>query len=63
MNIQDLHISAADLRKLFGTANGDAALLYLYLRSGNAPEAAADALQFTATRLYCASATLRQLGL
>lgn len=63
MNIQDLHISAADLRKLFGTANGDAALLYLYLRSGNAPEGAATALQFSATRLSCAGATLRQLGL
>ena len=63
MNIQDLHISAADLRKLFGTANGDAALLYLYLRSGNNPESAAAALQFSSTRLSCAGATLRQLGL
>lgn len=63
MNIQSLHIDAADLRKLFGTASGDAALLYLYIRSGNDPQTAAAQLHFTSTRLSCAAATLRQLGL
>lgn len=63
MNTQDLHISAVDLRKLLGTASADAALLYLYIRSGNDPQAACGQLQFTATRYSCAAATLRQLGL
>lgn len=63
MNIQSLHIDSADLRKLFGTASGDAALLYLFIRSGNAPELAVEQLHFTSTRFSCAAATLRQLGL
>ena len=63
MNIPSLQIDSADLRKLFGTASGDAALLYLFIRSGNAPEQAAEALRFTSTRYACACATLRQLGL
>lgn len=63
MNIQDLTIETADLRKLFGAANADAALLYLYLRCGNNAEQAAAQLNFTPTRLSCAAATLRQLGL
>ena len=63
MNIPSLHIDSADLRKLFGTSSGDAALLYLFIRSGNAPEQAVEQLHFTATRFSCAAATLRQLGL
>lgn len=63
MNIQDLTIETSDLRKLLGAANADAALLYLYLRCGNSAEQAAAQLHFTATRLSCAAATLRQLGL
>lgn len=63
MNIPSLHIDSADLRKLFGTASGDAALLYLFIRSGNVPEQAVEQLHFTATRFSCAAATLRQLGL
>lgn len=63
MNIQNLNISAEDLRKLTGSASGDAALLYLCIRAGNAPEEAAKELNFTPTRYSCAAATLRQLGL
>lgn len=63
MNIQSLHIEGADLRKLLGTSSGDAALLYLYIRSGNDPKAACAQLNFTSTRFSCAEATLRQLGL
>ena len=63
MNIQDLYINAVDLRKLLGTASGDAALLYLYIRSGNDPQSACEELHFTAARYSCAAATLRQLGL
>lgn len=63
MNNPSIHIDSADLRKLFATASGDAALLYLFIRSGNAPEQAAEQLHFTSTRYSCAAATLRQLGL
>ena len=63
MNIQDLYINAVDLRKLLGTASGDAALLCLYIRSGNDSQSACEELHFTATRYSCAAATLRQLGL
>ena len=63
MNTQNLHIPEADLRKLFGTQSSDAALLYLYMRSGNDDTQAIEELRFTPTRLSCASATLRQLGL
>ena len=59
----DIQISHSDLHKLLCTANGDAALLYLYIQAGNAPESAEAALKFTASRFACASATLRQLGL
>lgn len=63
MNIQSLHIDGADLRKLLGTSSGDAALLYLYIRSGNDPKTACTQLKLTSTRFSCAEATLRQLGL
>lgn len=63
MNNPSIHIDSADLRKLFATASGDAALLYLFIRSGNAPEQAVEQLHFTSTRYSCAAATLRQLGL
>lgn len=63
MNIENLTIEAADSRKLLSAASGDAALLYLYLRCGNDPSAAETALQLGASRMACAAATLRQLGL
>ncbi len=63
MNIEQITIEKADTHKLLAAASGDAALLYLYLRCGNAPSDAEQALQFTQSRLSCASATLRQLGL
>ena len=63
MNIQDLNISGGELRRIFGAANADAALLYLYLRCGNDPGLAGQELGLTEARLSCAGATLRQLGL
>lgn len=63
MNTENLHIQETDLRKLLGAANPDAALLYLYIRCGNDPDSAERELQMSATRLSCAAATLRQLGL
>ena len=63
MNIPYLHIDAAPLRKLLAAKSGDAALLYLYIHSGNDPKAACAQLGLTSTRFSCAEATLRQLGL
>lgn len=63
MNTEPIQISAADLRKLLLATSPDAALLYLYIHSGNDPKHAEKELRMTATRFSCASATLRQLGL
>lgn len=63
MNTQTLTIEQADARKLLSAANGDAALLYIYIHSGNDPEQAEEQLHISASRLSCAAATLRQLGL
>ena len=63
MNTADLKIEKSDIRKLLSATSGDAALLYLYLRSGNDPEQAARALNLNESRTACAMATLRQLGL
>lgn len=63
MNIESLNIESSDLRRLLGAASGDAALLYLYIRCGNDPASAEQALRLPQGRLACAAATLRQLGL
>lgn len=59
----ELHITGDHLHKLLSAASGDVALLYLYLQSGNDPAKAGERLRFSAPRLSCAMATLRQLGL
>lgn len=63
MMTESLTISQNDLRKLLAAANPDAALLYLYLQSGNPSESAEEELHMNPSRLSCAAATLRQLGL
>ena len=63
MNAVELNIQQSDMRKLLSAASPDAALLYLYLRSGNDPHEAEQALRMPQSRLSCAGATLRQLGL
>ena len=63
MNTENVNIDTMDVRKLLLTGSGDAALLYIYIRSGNDPAGACRDLGFTETRLDCAAATLRQLGL
>jgi len=63
MMTQAVNISQTDMRKLLSAGSGDAALLYLYLCGGNRPENAEADLQMTPSRLSCAGATLRQLGL
>ncbi len=61
--MNELHISKTDVHKLLCAKSPDAALLYLYIVSGNDPENALQALQLTPSRLSYATATLRQLGL
>ena len=63
MNHEQLSVSYRDIRKLLAAANSDAALLYLYVISGNDPEQAEQALHMPHSRYSCAAATLRQLGL
>ena len=63
MMTEDLKISQKDMRLLLSAASPDAALLYLYLKSGNGMDGAAGDLRLNESRLGCAEATLRQLGL
>ena len=59
----ELNIEKNHVHKLLCAANPDAALLYLYIQSGNAPQDAAQSLNLSQSRLSCAAAALRQLGL
>ena len=63
MIIEPVQITQNDLRKLLGASSPDAALLYLYISAGNSVENAEAELNMSNTRLSCAGATLRQLGL
>ena len=63
MLTEPVKISQNHMRKLLSAASPDAALLYLYLTGGNSMEGAEEDLRFGASRLNCAAATLRQLGL
>lgn len=63
MFTQDIQIPQGDGRRLLSAANGDAALLYIYIRSGNDPSGAERELHLSQSRVSCAAATLRQLGL
>lgn len=60
---QTLTIPADHLQKLLLAANPDVALLYLYLAAGNDMALADRQLHLTGSRLSCAAAALRQLGL
>ncbi len=63
MNIEKLTIEPEQMRKLLHLANSDAALLYLYLQSGNAAADAPKALSMGEDQCGCALALLRQMGL
>ncbi|MGN1017171.1 MAG: DnaD domain protein [Faecousia sp.] len=63
MVTESLQIPQEDARKLLGAASPDAALLYIFLHTGNDPRTAGTELKMSDTRLSCAGATLRQLGL
>lgn len=60
---EPLKLSQSDVQKLLGAASPDAALLYIYLKAGNSLEQAESELALPASRLSCAGAALRQLGL
>ncbi len=63
MNIEKITVEPDALRKLFALGNGNAALLYLYLHSGNPLQQAARELGLSASQLTLAEANLRQTGL
>ena len=48
MITEPVKISQSDIRRLLSAANPDAALLYLYINSGNRPEGAEADLHFSA---------------
>ena len=63
MLTESVKISQTDMKKLLSAASPDAALLYLYIQSGNMMEQAEKELNLNPSRLNTAAATLRQLGL
>ena len=63
MLTEPVKISQIDMTKLLNAASADSALLYLYIQSGNAVENAEKDLNLNPSRISCAAATLRQLGL
>lgn len=63
MMTESVTISQSDMRRLLSAASPDAAMLYLYIKSGNASAQAEHDLNLNPSRLSCALATLRQLGL
>ena len=63
MDTADLVIPESDWRKLLAACSGDGALLYLYLRAGGDPSQAGTALRLSPSRMDCAAASLKQLGL
>ncbi len=63
MNADAVSISQTDVKKLLSAANPDAALLYIYMHSGNPGENAEKDLNLSPSRYGCAAAVLRQLGL
>ena len=63
MIFEETNLSQNQVRKLLSAASPDAALLYIYVTTGNRPENAPEDLHISEARLSCALAVLRQLGL
>ncbi len=63
MNTPEITLEKKHIDVLLTAANADAALLYLYLHNGNSLSDARQSLRFSESRLECAAALLRQLGL
>ena len=61
--MNEIQIPKAHVHKLLCAKNPDASLLYLYLTAGNSRSQAEQSLQLSQSRVSCALATLRQLGL
>ena len=59
----ELHIEKEHVHKLLCAASPDAALLYLYMQSGNQPESAMQDMNMSRSRYDCAVAILRQIGM
>lgn len=63
MRVSKIEVEKIDAEKLLAATSPDGALLYIYLKCGNSMESAAQDLRMSQSRLQCAGATLRQLGL
>lgn len=63
MNIKDVTLNQTQVHKLLAAGNADAALLLIYLQSGNALSDVQAELSFSDSRKGQAAALLRQLGL
>lgn len=63
MLTENIKIEQVDVKKILSAASPDGALLYIYLQCGNRMENAERDLQMNPSRLSCAAAILRQLGL
>ncbi len=63
MNTEPINFAGSDVHKLLSAANADAALLYIYLKAGNPMSGAENALRMNGSRVGCAAAMLRQMGL
>ena len=53
MFTEPIQIGAADVRRLLSAASGDAALLYIYIHSGNPATKAMEDLHLTESRYGC----------
>ena len=63
MRVSQINVEKNEAEKLLAAASPDGALLYLYIKCGNPIESAEQDLHMSQTRLECAAAVLRQLGL
>ena len=63
MNIDSVMIESSDVKKLLSAASPETCMLYIYLKAGNDPARAEFELNIPVTKLSCAMASLRQMGL
>ncbi len=63
MNAAELKLPQATVQKLLCAGSSDAALLFLYIESGNSQDTASRDLNISDARVHQAAAVLRQLGL
>jgi DnaD/phage-associated family protein len=61
--MDEVRLELSAVRKLIGAADGDTALVYLYLQAGGDQASAGEALRMPAHRVDRAMASLRQMGL